>query len=127
VRGRRSRSPKRSTPFSFDFTPTTQIDGVFRLTAESGAVIGGFNYSEERTDAISVWLARKQNGDPKHAYRLLTTDISSLRAAIVRDGLQNGGDYAVPDEGAEFEIAHEAGQEYAVLRMRVPINFEATV
>lgn len=113
------------TPFDFDLQPTGQIDRVFRLEAQSGSVIGGFNYSEERTDSIEIWLARKQGTDPKTAYRALLTDASSLRAAVIRDGLN--GDYFVPDEGAEFSVQHEKGLEFAVLRFRVPVNFEATV
>jgi hypothetical protein len=111
------------TPFDFDLQPTGLIDGSYRLTCEHGSVIGGFNYSEERTDLVDVWIARKQKADPKTAYRLLTADVSSLRSAIVRDGLN--GDYFVPDDGSGFSVSHEDGQEYAVLKLTIPVNFEA--
>ena len=115
------------TPFDFELQPSGAIDGAFRVTSAQGSVIGGFNYSEERTDHVDVWVARKQAGAAGVCYRQLLLDASSLRAAVVRDGLVNGGDYAVPDDGAEYAIEHESGREYAVLRLTVPVNFEATV
>jgi hypothetical protein len=114
------------TPFNFKLQPTTQIDQVFRITCESDSVIGGFNYSEERTDIVEIWVARKELGAPRTAYRALVTDVSSLRAAIIRDGATGGGDYTVPD-GAGFSIQHDDGQEYAVARVTVPVNYEAEV
>lgn len=113
------------TAFDFDLVPTGVVDGAFRLTCEQGSIIGGFNYSEERTDLVDVWVARKQNGDPNAMYRLLATDVSSLRSAIVRDGLT--GDYFVPNDAGGYAVSHEDGQEYAVLRLTVPVNFEAVV
>lgn len=114
------------TPFDFTLQPTTQIDQVFRITAESESVIGGFNYTEERTDRIEIWVARKQAGAPNTAYTTLVTDASSLRAAIIRDGATGGGDYIVPD-GTAFSLQHDTGHEYAVLRLHIPVNYEAVV
>lgn len=113
------------TPFDFDLQPTGMIDGVFRLTSQTGSVIGGFNYSEERTDLVDIWVARKQKADPQSAYRQLLTDASSLRAAVIRDGVSNGGDYHVPADGAGVSIDHESGREYAVLKLTIPLNYEA--
>lgn len=114
-----------TTPFDFALQASGLIDGSYRLTCELGSVIGGFNYSEERTDLVDIWVARKQTADPKTAYRLLTTDVNSLRAAVIRDGLN--GDYFVPDDGAAFSVSHEDGQEFAVLKLTIPVNFESTV
>jgi len=114
------------TPFDFTLQPTTQIDQVFRVTCESDFVIGGFNYTEERQDTMEIWVARKQAGAPRVAYDALVTDVSSLRAAIIRDGATGGGDYIVPD-GAEFSLQHGEGQEYAVLRVAIPVNYEALI
>jgi hypothetical protein len=114
------------TPFDFSLQPTTQIDQVFRLTSESDFVVGGFAYTEERQDTVEIWVARKQAGAPRTAYTALLTDVSSLRAAIIRDGATGGGDYTVPD-GAGFSVQHDDGQEYAVLRLTVPVNYEAEV
>jgi hypothetical protein len=115
------------TPFDFDLQPTGQIDGVFRLTSDAGSVIGGFNYNEEREDRLDIWLARKQGVTPQTTYRTLLTDISSLRAAVIRDGATGGGDYTVPDDGSGFSIRHDDGREYAVLRLTLPVNYEATI
>ena len=114
------------TPFDFTLQPTSQIDQVFRVTCESDIVVGGFNYSEERTDRVEIWVARKQAGTPKAAYDALVTDVSSLRAAIIRDGATGGGDYIVPD-GAGFSLQHDDGKEYAVLRVTIPVNYEAVL
>ena len=113
-------------PFSFDLQPTGVIDGVFRLESEGGSVIGGFNYSEERTDPVRIWVARKQAADPETCYVQLQREATSLRAAVIRDGLTSGGDYGVPDGGGSI-ILREAGKEYAVLRLTIPVNYEATV
>ncbi len=112
------------SPFDFDQQPTGQIDQVFRITAETQGVIGGFRFSEERTDLFTIWLARKHNAAPQAAYAALVTDVRDLFAAIVRDGAIGGGDYAVEDgDAASFE--HEPGLEFAVARLAVPINYEA--
>lgn len=116
-----------ATPFDFELQPTGLIDGVFRLTTEAGSVIGGFNYSEERTDMVDIWVARKQNADPQAAYRQLLIDASSLRAAVIRDGVSNGGDYHVPADGAGVSVQHDPGREYAVLKLTIPVDYEATV
>lgn len=115
------------TPFGFDLQPTGQIDEVFRLESEVIDVIGGFNFTEDRTDAIRIWVARKQQADPEGTYTRLLADASSLRAAVIRYGEQGGGDYGVPDGGGGQIIQREAGKEYAVLRLTIPVNYEANV
>jgi len=113
-------------PFSFDLQPTGSIDRAFRIESQQSSVIGGFNFTEERTDQLTIWVARKYAGDAQAAYQNLLKDVNSLRAAVVRDGAQNGGDYIVPDGGG-YAVQRNAGQEYAVLRLTLPINFEATL
>lgn len=113
------------TPFDFDSQPSGEIDQVFRIESEGAVIIGGFNYTEERSDLLTIWLARKHNGDSPAMYRTLVTDVSSLRAAVIRDGLVQSGDYCVPDEGAGFSVAHDAGREFAVLRLTLPVNYES--
>lgn len=113
------------TPFDFDQQPTGEIDATFRVTSDGIGVIGGFNFTEERTDLVHIWVARKLAGDPDAAYRALQVDISSLRAAVIRDGVSTSGDYHVPDEGAGFQIDHSPGREFAVLRLDLPVNYEA--
>lgn len=115
------------TPLDFDLNPSQQIDQVFRVTSEAGGIIGGFNYSEERTDLVQIWLARKHRADVPHAYRQLLTDASSLRAAVIRDGIANGGDYCVPQDGSGYSVEQPDGREFLVLRLTVPVNFDATV
>ena len=113
------------SPFDVDQQPTGQIDQVFRVTLEGDTVIGGFNYSEDRTDLATIWVARKQSADPHVTYATLTTDVSSLTAAVVRDGA-GPGDFAVPD-GGTVSFAHDEGREFAVARLTIPINYETSL
>lgn len=112
-------------PFGFERQPMGVIDGVFRIESENTGVVGGFNYSEERTDVMRIWVARKQAADPEATYARLQVDARSLRAAVVRDGHQDGGDYSVPDSGDGVRISREAGNEFAVLQFTIPVNYEA--
>jgi hypothetical protein len=111
------------SPFDFDNVPTGVIDGCFRVTVEGGPVLGGFSFSEERNDIVSVWVARKHSADPQEAYERLVTDVSSLTRAVVRYGAQTWGEFAVPD-GTTSLIEHENGREFAVARVAIPINYE---
>lgn len=126
-----ARAPFRFTeavqPFDFELQPSGVIDEVFRIEAEALSVIGGFNYSEDRTDMMRIWLARKHRAAPEVSYRRLLTDASSLRAAIIRDGVATSGDYSVPDSGEGVRIVRDDGQEYAVLQMSIPVNYETSV
>jgi hypothetical protein len=112
------------SPFDFTKQPTGQIDQVFRIEIEAQSVIGGLNYSEDRTDLATVWVARKHQSAHHVAYRLLEVDVTSLTSAIVRDGSTGGGDFSVPDGGG-VSFQHDGGVEYAVARLQLPINYES--
>lgn len=114
---------KSQTPFDFDQQPTTLIDGAFRVTVEGGTVLGGSNFSEERNDLVTIWVARKHSADPQAAYETLLTDATSLTSAVVRYGAQTWGEFAVPD-GTTVVIEHENGREFAVARLAIPVNYE---
>lgn len=113
------------SPFGFDLQPTGQIDQVFRIEYGDGSVVGGLNYSEVRIVPVRIFIARKQNAAPKDAYALLAADAEALLIAVVHDGATGGGDYCVEDQGRAMAIQHDRGKEYAVLRLTVPVNFEA--
>lgn len=115
------------TPFSFELQPAGHVDRVFRVELSAGTVIGGMNYCEERTDQAEIWIARLHNGTPTDTYRTLVADVSSVRTAVLRDGLQTSGDYLVPDDGFDWDIQREPGSAYAVLRLTLPLNYETTV
>jgi hypothetical protein len=112
------------TPFSFDQQPTGAIDGAVRIVDRNQRVVGGMRYSEERFDQLEIWVARKLNNAPTSAKRFLTRDMHSITTAVVRDGHQVSGEYCVPDEGRTHETRAEAGAEYALLRMVLPVNYE---
>ena len=112
------------TPFSFELQPSGVIDEVFRIETESLGVVGGFNFTEDRTDLVNIWVARKYAGEPEAIYRRLQQDIGSIRSAVVRDGAVTSGEYAVPDDGWSATVARETGKEFAVLRIAIPCNYE---
>jgi hypothetical protein len=114
------------SPFDFTAQPTGQIDQVFRLTVTQEAVIGGLNFIEDRTDLFELWIARKQLNNPQEAYGFLLTDVTSITAAIARDGAETSGEYNLVD-GGSVEFSHETGKEYAVARLALPINYESTL
>jgi len=116
-----------ATPFDFKNQPTGQIDQVFRIEIEPGKVIGGFNYSETRQDALRIWVARKYAADPEGTYQQLVTDATSLTAAVVRDGATGGGDYDVPDQGRGCSFLHDKGAEYALLRLSLVVDYETSL
>ena len=111
---------------NFDLQPTTNIDAVFRIPPPASlGVIGGFSFTEDRTEALAVWVARKTSGDYDAVRRALLQDVHSLTAAITRDGHIASGDYVVLDEGRSHEISEEAGTEYVTLRLTLPVNYDA--
>jgi len=114
------------TPFDFDLQPAGELDRVVRIEVEGGEVIGGFNYSEERTDLLSIWVARKHAATPELTYQDLIADASSIRAAVIRDAHEDSGEYQVPDDGAGMTLERDPGQSYAVLRVTVPVNYMTT-
>lgn len=112
-------------PFSFDQQPTGAIDTAFRIEASDLSVTGGTNYSEVRIGQLRIYVARKQTTAAQSTYLQLCTDAQSLTAAVTHDGITGGGDYDVPDQGRGFSVQHDAGKEYAVLRLTLPVNYEA--
>ena len=112
------------SPFSFDQQPSQQADGVFRIETEGVSVDGGFNYREDRTDLLIIWVARKQASDPNAVASQLRQDAAAIRAAIIRDGCEDGGDYHVPNGGG-FSLPVQSGAEFAVLRLTIPVGYEA--
>jgi len=111
---------------SFDLQPDTNIDGVVRIPPMvSQFVSGGFDFTEDRTDSMQIWVARTRNGDYDQVRRLLARDVHSLTSAIMRDGAITSGDYDVRDGGRGHAIAEDRGQVYVALRLTLPINFDA--
>lgn len=113
------------TPFDFDTTPAGLIDRAFRVEGEFGDVVGGSGFTETRVDRLRIWVARAHASDPKAVYRSLVTDATSLIASVVRDGATGGGDYHVPDDGRGWLIEQKPGQQFAVLRLTLPVDYEA--
>lgn len=113
---------------SFDLQPDSNIDKVFRIPPPSSQFVNGwFDFTEERTDSMQIWVARKRNGDYDGVRRALLRDVHSLTAAVVRDGAVTSGDYDVRDGGRGHAIQEDRGQDYVTLRLTLPVNFEAAL
>lgn len=106
---------------TFADQPTTAIDQCFRVPPlASGTVIGGFDYTEDRTDRLEIWVARKHGGDYAAVRRALLRDVHSLTAAVARDS----GDYHVVDSGRSHLITPDRGAEFVTLRLSLPVNYD---
>lgn len=115
-----------TTWVDFETTPDQAVDGAFRIMPPSSQrVIGGFSYVEDRTDSLQLWVARKHNQKYDVVRRVLLRDIHSLTSAVVRDAHGVSGDYAIPDSGRGHAIVAPPGKDFVVLRLTLPVNFEA--
>lgn len=112
-------------PFNFERLPASLVDGSFCLESEGGAITGGSHYSESRIDLLRINVARLDEADVDACYRALLVDCTSITAAVVRDGAVLSGDYDVLDEGRGFSISHEPGRAYSILRLTLPVDYEA--
>jgi hypothetical protein len=111
---------------TFDLQPTTNIDAVFRVPPpQSGSVVGGFGYTDDRTDTFEIWIARKRNSDWDGVRRTLLRDVQSITAAVTRDGSVSSGDYLVFDDGRGYEFGTEAGAEFVTATITLPINYDS--
>lgn len=126
-----------TSPFSFteavsseDFMrqPTGRGDQVFRVKARGGQARGQMAYVEERTDPIEIEVIRSINADYDATRRRLLKDVTSLTAAIIRDGhVSSGGEYTVPDSGRSHDVVGQKGASFLTLRLTVPVNYETNV
>lgn len=124
-----TRTPFRFTaspePFTIEKLPASLADGSFCLEAEAVEVTGGSHYTETRVDRLRITIARLSQSQPDACYQALLADCSSATAAIVRDGAELGGDYDVLDAGRGATILHDPGKAFSVLRLTLPVDYEA--
>ena len=112
----------------FALQPSGRGDQVFRVKARGGPTRAQMAYVEERTDLIEIEAIRAINADYDATRRLLLKDITSLTAAIIRDGhVSSGGEYSVPDGGRTSEVMGRPGASFLTLRLTVPVNYETNV
>lgn len=110
---------------AFEAHPEGAIDGAFKVEGQSQQVRGQFNYMEERTDLVTVSVARAINSNYDPVRRELTRAAHSLTAAIVRDGVEVSGLYGVVDRGTVRKVTANAALTYLTLRVTLPVNYEA--
>jgi hypothetical protein len=105
--------------------PNAVIDASFGLESESTQVQGGSHFTEVRVDQLTVSVARLHHSQPDACYQALLADCTSITAAVVRDGAETSGDYDVPDTGRGYAILHETGRAFSILRLTLPVDYEA--
>jgi len=110
----------------FALQPDGNINGVFVATLQAGAGVGGMNFTEEGRAVLLLEVARPINDDLDAAELTCMTDVRTLKNAIVRDGAQVSGEYAVED-GFSATVEQPSGASYLVSRSRIPLNYEATL
>lgn len=111
----------------FEWDPAQGFGDVsyFRVETVSQPPRGGTSFTEERTDLLTVTVGRAIHADYDAARRALLRSSHSLTAAIVRDGAQASGSYTVPDAGMSSRIEADPTRAYLVLRLTLPVNYEA--
>jgi len=111
-----------------DFTkqPDGNIDGVFIARLQTGATRGGMSFTEEGRAVLVLEVSRPVNDDFDAADLVCLGDVRTLKNAIVRDGAEVSGEYAV-DDGFSATVEHPPGAHYLVSRSRIPLNYEATL
>lgn len=112
---------------SFDLVPSLAMNGTFRIPPPSSqSTKGRFDFSEERTESVQIWVARPVNSDYPAVREQLLEDRDALIAAIVRDAFQVSGDYNVPSEGRGYVIQPErTDTNYVSLRLTLAVNYDA--
>ena len=119
------RSPE---PDTFDRQPAeAMVDGAYRLEAEATSATGISGMAETRIDTVVIEVARLHGGNPVAVERQLQTDGRALVSALMRDGYDGGGDYHVADAGRSSRVTHEPGRAYSVLRLILPVDYEAAL
>lgn len=111
-------------PFDFDRVPTTKIDECFRAATETTGHIAGMDYSEERFDTLTIWVARRTTPDVQTAYAAMHTLVNSLSAALVRAATV--GDFVVLEDRASAVQAPQ-GAGYVVGQMTQSVSYMVEV
>ena len=134
----RVRSLCLATPFEFqesarldrfDWDPAQVFGDVslFRIETVSQSAQGHTSYYEERTELLTVTVGRAVAEDYDETRRGLLRCAHSLTSAIVRDGAQDSGSYHVMDAGMTSRIEADPTAAYLMLRLSLPVNYEASL
>lgn len=100
-------------------------NGAFAVGLTGLAAIGGMNFSEEARATVQVAVVRPLDADYQQARRQALQDGRALLADITRDGAVTSGAYAVED-ARTLTVETPRGASYVILRLGVPVNFEAS-
>jgi hypothetical protein len=111
----------------FSRTPIGATDKRFIVTFAGQPPIGGFAFNEEARGRIVVDIARPTNNNSPEVTRKLYQDARAVVRAIVRDAAEDSGEYAIEDTDRSLELIAPDGSSYQVVRVTLPVNFEATL
>jgi len=112
---------------SFELQPTTNLDAVYRLVPPaSQSTVGHFDYHEERTESVQLWLSRQVQNDYDAVRTRLIQDKDAIIAALTRDAFQDSGDYNLVSEGRGYAVTPERRDaSFVSLRLTLAINYDA--
>lgn len=113
--------------WDFERTPLTAVEARYVVMYDAQVPNGGMNGTEEARGTVDVQVARSLNGDYDATRRTLLQDMRTLLAGIVDDGATASGDYAVEDGGRAMTVEAPRGASYLIGRLRLSLNFEATL
>lgn len=111
----------------FLLQPNDIVDDSFTASWAADAPLGGFGFTEEARGVALIGIAKLVNDDLSAAKGAALTTARTVIAAVVRDGAQTSGEYAVDDSGRSITIETPVRSNFLIARVRVPINFEAAL
>ncbi len=113
--------------FDFSRLPSGQEDGAFTVRLTSDLPRGGMGFREEAQSTVLVTVARSLKDDYQAARATSYEDARAVLSALVHDGADTSGEYCVEDTGRSVEIVTPPGASYLEARLRLAVNFEATL
>lgn len=127
VAGLPERLTQTTSPFTFKLQPDGAIDGAFRVEVEHDRTEGRFGMTEEQTDRVTVWVARRLAENQADVYATILRDLIAIRGAVIRDGHVGGGDYLVEATGGLASVQYTDGHEFLVGQVVLPINYDVVL
>lgn len=114
-----------SSGWEFERQPSSHADGTFTVRYTSAAPNGGMAFTEEARGTVLVSVLRMIRDHYTGAHVSVLSDLRDILGAVIRDGADVSGEYAVEDGGRTITVEAPRGANYLVGRMAIPVNFEA--
>jgi len=116
----------RANGLDFRRTPSLAVDKAFSLTYVGDPPMGYIGLAEEAKGRLEIQIARLVNDDQAAAQVTLHEDGRTVLDAVFAAAADDG-EFVIEDDGRATDIDQPTGSSFVVLRMRVPVNFEAVL